>query len=150
MKVCFFHDKYLGFSVYPVKGWLFLSRRPVFNYRIFCVAISWFFGGFSRVFPPQPPGMGGPAEASHSLLSTSLFWVAHPTALPIEVPFPTGVHFEESARRSNPQAPSWGPLHLRETPPSFQWKGSHPHFLSQVHWLSPTPFSTTSTIGPRV
>lgn len=48
------------------------------------------------------------------------------------------VHLEESARKFKPQAPSWGPLNLRETPYQFPESPACPHFLSHFHLLSPT------------
>ena len=59
------------------------------------------------------------------------------------------VPLEESAGRSKPEASSGGSLRPRENPLYHSGNTAHPHFLSQIHQLSPIPFSTTSLIGLR-
>lgn len=120
------------FAVCLWKCWTFLSQGQFSNAGslVQVVCSSWWgrAGALGTALSPAP-WLGGPVEAGH-------------LPLPLEAPLPSVVPLEESAGRLKPQAPSGGSLHPRENPLYHSGNTAHPHFLSQIHQLSPTPFST--------
>lgn len=128
-----------SFAVCLWKRWTFLSQGQFSNAGspVQAVFSSWSGrAGALRTALSPVPWLGGPIEAGH-------------LPLPSEAPLPSVVPLEEWAGRFKPQAPSGGSLRPKENPLYLSGNAAHPHFLSQIHQLSPTPFSTTSPMGLR-
>lgn len=113
----------------------------VLRCRSFCRGSSWFSEGLTGDCPlPGPLVWQIQLRLDLFLFSQpSPLQVVHHIASACKSPFfQLVVHLEESARKFKPQAPSWGPLNLRETPYQFLESPACPHFLSHFHLLSPT------------